>query len=55
MTNSTPPRARMTHLTRRWIGTRRARCVALLRTYPARTAQLGRVRPRAHVAVDLII
>ena len=55
MSNSTTTRTRMTRLTLRWIGTRAAKRVALLRAYPACTAQLGQARPRAHPAVASLI
>ena len=55
MTDSTTPRARMTHGYLRWIGV-----IGLAHTFryelrPASPAQLGPVRPRAHAAAEPII
>jgi len=55
MSNSTTPRTWMTRLTLRWIGTHGAKHAALLRAYPAGTAQLGQPRPQAHAAVQSLI
>src|SRR5215218_4767482 len=55
MSNSTPPRTRMTPLARRWISARAASRVAPLRGYRACTAQLGQARPRAHADVESLI
>jgi hypothetical protein len=55
MSNSTTPRTRMTRLARRWIATRGASHAALLRGYPACTAQLRQSRPRAYAAVESLI